>query len=69
MEEAEGYSSISDARKEQEHEDLSPLSVLEPTFLSESCWSSECSGSSDGNTSPQHEILQFLIELLTFIYP
>lgn len=39
-------SSISNARKGQENEDLSPLSVLESTFLSESCWSSECSGSS-----------------------
>ncbi|XP_062215864.1 uncharacterized protein LOC133916268 isoform X2 [Phragmites australis] len=48
VEEPEECSSISNARKEREHEDLSPLSVLEPTFLSESCWSSECSGSSDG---------------------
>ncbi|PUZ64394.1 hypothetical protein GQ55_3G140800 [Panicum hallii var. hallii] len=49
VEEPEECSSISNARKEQEHEDLSPLSVLEPTFLSESCWSSECLGSSDGS--------------------
>jgi hypothetical protein len=50
VEEPEECSSISNARKEQEHEDLSPLSVLEPTFLNESCWSSDCcSGSSDGS--------------------
>ncbi|KAL6901945.1 hypothetical protein ACP4OV_004821 [Aristida adscensionis] len=48
VEEPEECSSISNARKEQEHEDLSPLSVLEPSFLSENFWSSECSGSSDG---------------------
>ncbi|CAL4914024.1 unnamed protein product [Urochloa decumbens] len=49
VEEPEECNSISNVRKEQEHEDLSPLSVLEPTFLSDSCWSSECSGSSDGS--------------------
>lgn len=50
VEEQEECSSISNARKEQENEDLSPLSVLEPTTsLSESCWSSECSDSSGGN--------------------
>ncbi|KAK3151384.1 hypothetical protein QOZ80_3AG0245170 [Eleusine coracana subsp. coracana] len=49
VEEPEECGSVSNARKEQEHEDLSPLSVLEPTFTGESCWSSECSGSSDGS--------------------
>ncbi|KAG8063699.1 hypothetical protein GUJ93_ZPchr0003g16687 [Zizania palustris] len=50
VEEPEECGSISNTRKEREHEDLSPLSVLEPTFLSESFWSSECfSGSSDGS--------------------
>ncbi|KAG8096292.1 hypothetical protein GUJ93_ZPchr0013g36225 [Zizania palustris] len=49
VEEPEECSSISNTRKEKEHKDLSPLSVLEP-ILSESCWSSECcSGSNDGN--------------------
>lgn len=48
VEEQEECSSISNARKEQENDDLSPLSVLEPTSLSESCWSSECSGGSSG---------------------
>ncbi|KAJ1297508.1 hypothetical protein BS78_01G381700 [Paspalum vaginatum] len=59
VEEPEECSSISNARKEHENEDLSPLSVLEPTFLSESCWSSECSGSSsDGSKaySPFSEV-------------